>query len=91
MSTHFIPTKSFPTQYGQSADELAANRKCQREHYSDWVVIDRKCNYSAFNGYRRTRSAWSRVRCDSPGCGRMWRTKAAYVDGLPDAGDRRPL
>jgi hypothetical protein len=85
MSTHFIPTRERPTEYGQSADELAANRKCQREHRKSWVVIDRKCNYSAFNGYRRTRSRYSLLRCDHPGCRRMWRTDAAYVDEVPDA------
>lgn len=85
MSTHFIPTKARPTQYGQSARELEANRKCKREHMTDWVVIQRNMNASAFNGYRPQYSDWSCLRCDSPGCGRVWRTKAAYVDNLPDA------
>lgn len=89
--TLFRATANRPTEYGMSADEREANRKCQREHSASWVVLDRKCNYSAFNGYRRTRSAWSSVRCDHPGCGRVWRTKAAYVSRLPDARDERPL
>lgn len=46
------------------------------------VVVHRKCNYSAFNGYRYTPSDYSLVRC--AGCGATWRTKAAYVDDAPD-------
>ena len=48
-----------------------------------WRVVDRNCNHSAFNGYRETYSAYSCVRCLD--CGSYWRTKAAYVDKLPDA------
>lgn len=88
MSTHFIPTKERPTEYGQFAGELAANRKCQREHRGSWVVIDRLCNHSAFNGYRRTRSRYSLLKCNHPGCGRLWRTDAAYVSTIPDAGGK---
>lgn len=65
--------------------ERQEHRTCQKEHREHWVVLQRKCNFSAFNGYRRTRSAYSSVECQAPGCGRVWRTKAAYVDGLPDA------
>lgn len=43
----------------------------------------RKGNRSAFNGYRWTPSDYSEVRCTV--CGRSWRTKAKYVDALPDA------
>ena len=46
------------------------------------VVVDRHCNYSAFNGYRRTPSNYSCVRCLK--CGRYWRTKA-NVSGYRDA------
>lgn len=45
-----------------------------------WVVLTLRANYSAFNGYRRTPSDYSEVRCLE--CGRRWRTKAAYVDNL---------
>jgi hypothetical protein len=47
-----------------------------------WVVLDRCCNYSAFSGYARTRSAYSSVSCQV--CGRIWRTRAKYVRSLPD-------
>lgn len=47
------------------------------------VVIMRHCNFSAFNGYHRAESAYSLVDCAT--CGRRWRTKAAYVDTLPDS------
>lgn len=42
-----------------------------------WVVQDRQCNHSAFNGYRRTPSDYSSLVCYS--CGATWRTKADYV------------
>lgn len=47
------------------------------------VVVQRECNYSAFNGRRRTPSAYSLVRCEA--CGTIWRTQAAYVKVSPDA------
>jgi len=48
----------------------------------NWVVIDRECNYSAFNGYHYTYSEYSAVLCKS--CGVFGRTKAKYVDDLKD-------
>ena len=48
-----------------------------------WTVFRRNYSCSAFNGYRREWSAYSDVECKT--CERMWRTKAAYVDGLPDS------
>jgi hypothetical protein len=81
--THFIPSASFPTQYGQSAAERKDTLTCMREHRASWVVVARKHNRSAFNGYHYTRSDYSGVRCTR--CDRYWRTKAAYVDELPDA------
>ena len=51
--------------------------------YSDLVVTQYKCNYSAFNGYHFTPSDYSQVRCTRQNCNGMWRTKAAYVDTLP--------
>jgi hypothetical protein len=51
-----------------------------------WRVRDYRCNYSAFNGYHRTPSDYSSVMC--LGCSRSWRTKAAYVDGLPNLSEK---
>lgn len=51
-------------------------------HRSTWSVDVRNANYSAFNGGRRTPSAYSQVYCGT--CGAVWRTKAAYVDTLPN-------
>lgn len=52
-------------------------------HRPRWVVVQRLCNFSAFNGSRYTPSTYSAVRCLT--CGTYWRTKAAYVRTLPDA------
>lgn len=49
----------------------------------DWRVTMRGYNQSAFNGYRRTPSAYSEIRCFN--CESRWRTRAAYVERLPDA------
>jgi hypothetical protein len=54
-----------------------------KDHKPSWTVIVRNGNYSAFNGYRFTPSAYSLVKCRS--CGAHWRTRAAYVAGLPGA------
>jgi hypothetical protein len=54
-----------------------------KAHMTDWEVVVRLGNYSAFNGYRFTPSEYSLVRC--PRDGRHWRTKAGYVAVLPDA------
>lgn len=50
-------------------------------HQHAWRVTVYRANYSAFNGYRRTRSDYSEVVCTIDG--RRWRTKAAYVEELP--------
>lgn len=55
----------------------------ERTHRPTWRVVIRRANYSAFNGGRRTPSAYSLVRCTE--CGAAWRTKAAYVNGTPDS------
>lgn len=52
---------------------------------ANWVVIQRNCNHSAFNGYHQTFSDYSHVICLSPGCTGSFRTKANYVLDLPDA------
>lgn len=48
----------------------------------DWVVVVRKGNNSAFNGYRWESSLWSLVWCNK--CGALGRTKGIYVDQLKD-------
>jgi hypothetical protein len=53
-----------------------------RGHRSSWEVLVRNANYSAFNGGRRTPSAYSSLRCRA--CKAVWRTKAAYVKYVPD-------
>jgi hypothetical protein len=55
-----------------------------RTHRDGWVVAAREVNYSAFNGYQRTPSDYSEIRCTAPDCRARWRTKAAYVTELPD-------
>lgn len=50
-------------------------------HKARWVVIHRRCNFSAFNGYRWTPSDYSLVGCTA--CGALWRTKAKFTDDLP--------
>ena len=61
---------------------------CRRCRSGDLFVFARYCNYSAFNGYHRTPSDYSGVSCR--GCGKCWRTKAAYVNALPDGDFDRP-
>lgn len=56
--------------------------KCPR---SGWRVYARMCNYSAFNGYHFTPSAYSALVCKA--CAHCWRTKAAYVYATPDLSD----
>ncbi len=56
---------------------------CTPKDRSRWRVVHRNCNYSAFNGYHRTDSDYSLIRC--LGCGHYWRTKADYVAILQDA------
>jgi hypothetical protein len=60
--------------------------ECMRNHRAAWRVVQRHGNASAFNGYHWTPSDYSCLRCTAEGCGRVWRTKAAYVEGVPDAG-----
>jgi hypothetical protein len=67
--------------------EHAVVLACGREHRATWTVIQRHGNRSAFNGYHWTRSDYSACLCGT--CGRVWRTKAAYVEHLPDAPRRQ--
>ncbi len=48
----------------------------------NWIVLQRRCNYSAFSGYRYTPSDYSCIQCHA--CGMVWRTKADYVSILKD-------
>jgi len=69
---------------GRTVTADSAQLACRLpEHRSAWVVTQRKGNRSAFNGYRWTPSAYSEVRCTVGGS--VWRSRAAYVDDLPDA------
>lgn len=54
--------------------------KCDKP---DWEVVQYKCNYSSFEYPKRCyhRSEWSGVTCKN--CGAYWRTKAKYVEDLP--------
>ena len=54
---------------------------CKPKDRSKWYIVHYRCNYSAFNGNRRTPSDYSLVRCSA--CNTSWRTKAAYVYTLP--------
>lgn len=61
-------------------------RQCPNGHKGHpprLMVTQRLCNHSAFNGYQRTPSDYSTVRCCV--CGNSWRTRANYVADLPDA------
>jgi hypothetical protein len=69
---------------GLSAAEKAANQACAREHRASWRVYQRYGNASAFNGYHWTPSDYSGLVCTVKGCGRRWRTRAAYVAATPD-------
>jgi len=69
----------------QVCDELRAIlRQGKIGSLQNWVVLVRKGNYSAFNGYRFTPSEYSEVYCKT--CRALGRTKAKYVDQLPDGG-----
>lgn len=70
------------TNHGSERGHGRAGCTNRKAHRSSWVVSVRRANYSAFNGGRRTPSDYSEVRC--PLCPGVWRTKAAYVDELPD-------
>ncbi len=48
----------------------------------NWVISQYRCNHSAFNGYHRTPSDWSRITCRNPECHGCGRTKADYVTEL---------
>jgi len=49
------------------------------------VVTTRKANFSAFNGYRRTPSDYSELRCLD--CGHFWRSKSPSVASIRTATD----
>ncbi len=53
-----------------------------KAHRPRWYVSQRRGNASAFNGYHWTPSDYSAVSCAE--CGATWRTKAKFVDSLPD-------
>lgn len=57
------------------------SKKPMRERL--WLVAQRWCNHSAFNGYKYTPSDYSSIHCGN--CSASWRTKAGYVNELKDA------
>ncbi len=71
------------TKRGLPADGRPTWLAClDRTHRPRWRVVVRKANHSTFNGRKRTPSRYSEVKCLA--CCHTWRTKAAYVDELPD-------
>jgi len=56
--------------------------KCPRCSDSRIVVSHRRHNHSVFRGRFGTASRYSEVVCTF--CGWRWRTRAEYVDHLPD-------
>lgn len=64
---------------------MSGNLPCKdKAHRPLWAVSMRNYNQSAFNGYHKTYSEYSEVRCTADTCRSVWRTKAAYVAALPD-------
>lgn len=62
---------------------MSGGRACRvAGHREYWRVLVRNANYSAFNGGRRTASDYSSVHCHE--CHLVWRTKADYVQTLPN-------
>lgn len=59
------------------------------ERMKNWKVVQRHCNHSYFQypGGAKHYSDWSSVQCLK--CHRFWRTKAKYIDELPDAKEAR--
>lgn len=58
--------------------------KCSRCNSSNLAVLNRKCNYSHFQAPKGQchYSEYSTIECTN--CGKIWRTKAKYVDNLPN-------
>jgi hypothetical protein len=53
-----------------------------------WFVVQRNYQASAFNGYHREFTERSTIVCGQ--CGAVGRTKARFVDKLPDAPTQYP-
>lgn len=72
---------------------MSGGSVCHDHPRDFWRVIARRQRTSAFDGYRTMTSEWSEVGCfygGGPmqgGCLHRWRTKAAYVNHLPDVTD----
>jgi len=62
---------------------MAASTCSKKTCWDYWVVTMRRCNMSAFNGYQVNRSDYSEVTCRLHHA--RWRTKANYVEDLPDS------
>lgn len=65
---------------------MSCRNKCtcgrKKGDHKDLEVLQYKCNYSAFNGYRYTPSKYSFLKCTRKGCVGCFRTKAKYVDEI---------
>ena len=80
-SAYLTPDERLTRRLAAESRQRAA--ACRRDHFGTWRVLVRNANYSAFNGYHRTPSDYSSLRCGT--CGRCWRTNAGYVGQVPDA------
>lgn len=72
-----METKKMANHFGCKCEERKKSVKDR-----NWVVITRKCNYSAFSGHHYTPSDYSAVFCKS--CHAFGRTNAKYVNNLPN-------
>lgn len=68
---------------------MSAHNPCTckgKNRRKKWVVVHRNCNYSYFESPKGGKhySVYSLVTCKTVGCSGFFRTKAKYVDGLPD-------
>lgn len=77
---YYGPTSLERTQARLNAEAHELALECAREHREHWEILQYRCNHSAFNGYHHTPSDYSQLRCNL--CGRVWRTKADYVDRM---------
>ena len=64
-----------------------SSSRCTCETRDAWRARVYKGSYSAFGGYRFIGSDYSAVACETEDgdCGYSWRTKARYVEELPES------
>lgn len=66
--------------------------KCKgtlEERMQNWVIIQYKCNHSAFSGYKHTSSDYSCFRCRK--CQHVWRSKSDYVYTVKVLNEKNPV